>query len=205
MPTTTHTPRKILSLIALGALLASPVMAEDAAKQPAYSGWSWSAHVGTLNIDSKVAREQGIDSSAWVIGAAAERYSSDSILTFLVGADLIGYGDNYSFSQDTNKGEKDSDASAAALYVEVGPRVPFGKDNSSYFVAHAGASVIMASERGISYCSDCYSEDIKVKGGAYGVLGVGHTFGSFDLGIQFQQYLSGDLDNSLRVRISSTF
>jgi len=37
------------------------------------------------------------------------------------------------------------------------------------------------------------------------VLGVGHSFDRFDIGLQFQQYFSGDLDNSLRLRISSSF
>lgn len=205
MSRTLRTPYKSLSLFALGVLMASPLIAAPAPKEQAYSGWSWSAHVGNLNIDSKVADAQGIDTSAWVIGAAAERYSSDSILTFVIGVDLIGYGDNYSFSQDTNKGEKSSDASGAIVYAEFGPRMTFGKDNSNYFIAHGGVSGVFASERGISYCDGCYSESIDVKGGFYGVLGVGHTFNSFDLGLQFQQYLSGDLDNSLRLRISTSF
>lgn len=196
---------KALSLLALTSLFTNPTLAAPDAHQPSSSGWSWSAHVGTLNIDSEIAEQQGIDDSAWVIGVAAERYSSNSNLTFLIGADFIGYGDNYSFSQDTNKGEKDSDASGALLYVEFGPHIPFGKDDSSYFVAHAGVSGMLNSERGISYCENCYSEDIKVDGGFYGVLGVGHSFGNFDLGLQFQQYFSGDLDNSLRLRISSSF
>jgi len=196
-------PTKTLSLLSL--VLASSVFADPAPKQQAYSGWSWSAHVGTMNIDSKVAKQQGIDDSAWTIGIAAERYSSDSSLTFVLGAEFIGYDDQYSFSQETNKGNKGSDASGALIYAEFGPRVPFGKDDSNYFIAHAGVSGMLNSERGISYCEDCYSEDIDVTGGLYGVLGVGHSFGNFDLGLQFQQYFSGDLDNSLRLRVSSSF
>jgi hypothetical protein len=158
-----------------------------------------------LNIDSKVADKQGIDSSAWVLGAAAERYSNNSSLTFVLGLDLIGYGDNVSFRQNTTGGRKSSDASGAMAYAEFGPRIPFGKDNANYFLAHVGASGIFSSERGISNCSDCYSEKIALTGGLYGALGVGHTFNSFDLGLQFQQYFSGDLDNSLRLRFSSSF
>ena len=201
----THDATKTFFLFALGSLLATPLMAAPAPKNPAYSGWSWSAHAGNLNIDSKTAEAQRIDDSAWVIGAAAERYSSDSSLTFVLGVDFVGYGDNYSFSQDTNRGEKSSDASAVMAYAEFGPKVPFGKDNLNYFVAHAGVSGFLSSERGIGYCTDCYSEDIAVDGGFYGVLGVGHSFDRFDIGLQFQQYFSGDLDNSLRLRISSSF
>lgn len=203
MPRNIFFPTKTFTLLSL--IIASSAFADPTPKQQDYSGWSWSAHVGTLNIDSKIAKQQGIDDSAWVIGAAAERYSSNSNLTFLIGADFIGYGDNYSFSQNTNKGEKDSDASGAMIYAEFGPKVPFGKDASNYFIAHVGVSGILSSERGISYCENCYSEDIDVTGGLYGVLGVGHSFGNFDLGLQFQQYFSGDLDNSLRLRVSSSF
>lgn len=205
MLSNTHLPRKILITLSFAALLAAPAIVTAAPKEQAYSGWNWSAHVGTLNIDSNVAQEQRIEDSAWVLGAAAERFSSDSSLTFLVGIDLIGYGDNYSFRQETNKGEKSSDASAAMVYAEFGPKVPFGKDDSNYFLAHAGVSGIFSSERGIGYCTDCYSESIDVKGGAYGVLGVGHSFGRVDIGLQYQQYFSGDLDNSLRFNISTTF
>ncbi len=187
-----------------GALLASQTMA-DSREEVAYSGWSWSGHVGTLNLDSKVAQEQYIEDSAWTIGVAAERYSSDSNVTFLIGLDFIGYSDKMPFDQNTTDGWKESDASAAMAYVEFGPRIPFGVDQTNYFTAHAGVSGIFSSERGISYCSDCYNEEIDVSGGLYGVLGVGHSFGSFDLGLQFQQYFSGDLDNSLRLRLSSSF
>ena len=200
-----HTPHKSLGLFAIGALMASPLMAAPAPKEQAYSGWSWSAHVGNLNIDSKVADAQGIDTSAWVIGAAAEHYSSNSSLTFVIGLDLIGYDDNAGFRQNTTGGRKKSNASGGLGYVEFGPKVNFGQSDDNYFVAHAGLSAMFSSERSIDYCSDCYSESIDVNGGFYGVLGVGHTFNNFDLGLQFQQYFSGDLDNSLRLSISTSF
>ena len=204
MATHTQVFYKAIATFFLGAFLTSQAMAAEP-KEPVYSGWSWSGHAGTINFDSKTAYDQYIEDSAWVIGFTAERYSSDSNLTFLVGVDYIGYSDDLSFDQYTTDGWKESDANAAMAYVEFGPRVPFGADNTNYFVAHAGLSGILYSERGIGYCSNCYSEDIDISGGFYGVLGVGHSFGSFDVGLQFQQYFSGDIDNSLRVRISSSF
>lgn len=205
MPRNTHFPIKTLSLLSLSALLASSVMADPAPQEQAHDSWSWSAHVGTMNIDSKTAKEQGVGDSAWAIGLAAEHYIGKSFLTVALGVDFIGYDDNYSFSQKTNKGNKKSDASAALMYIELGPRITFGKDNSNYFIAHAGASKMLSSDRGIGYCTDCYSENIDVNGGLYGALSIGRTFDHFDLGLQFQQYFSGDLDNSLRLRISSSF
>ena len=201
-----NTPRfcKSIATFLFGALLANQSLAAEP-REPVYTGWIWSAHAGTLNIDSKVAREQFIEDSAWLFGLSAERYSSDSNFTFLVGVDFIGYSDELPFDQHTDDGWKESDAGAAMAYVEFGPKIPFGADQTNYFTAHAGVSGIFSSERSINYCRNCYSEDIDVSGGLYGILGVGHNFGNFDVGVQFQQYFSGDLDNSLRLRISSSF
>jgi hypothetical protein len=46
---------------------------------------------------------------------------------------------------------------------------------------------------------------VDVNGGFYGALGVGHTFGMVDLSLQFQQYISGDLSNSLRFKVATAF
>ena len=201
-----NTPRfcKSLATFLFGALLTNQALAAEP-REPVYTGWVWSAHAGTLNIDSDVAKEQYIEDSAWLIGLSAERYSSDSSFTFLVGVDFIGYSDELPFDQHTDDGWKESDASAATAYIEFGPKISFGIDNNNYFVAHAGVSGVLSSERSISYCRNCYSEDIDVSGGFYGVLGVGHSFGSFDIGVQFQQYFTGDIDNSLALRVSSSF
>lgn len=196
---------KTLMSCSLVILLSSPLLVSAAPEPEATSGWSWSGHVANLNIDAKAADDQYIDSSAVVFGFAAERYASDSIYTFTAGVDFVSYDDKGSFSQNTTGGVKDSDASAILVYVEYGPRFALGADKANYVTAHAGFSGIFASSRGIGYCSNCYSEDINLDGGAYGSLGIGHSFTSFDIGLQFQQYFTGDLDNSLRLRFSSKF
>jgi hypothetical protein len=170
------------------------------------SGWNWSAHIANLNIDSKVAQQQYISDSAFVFGGAAERYTDTSDFTLTLGFDFISYDDKGDFSQNTNKGTKSSDASAMMIFAEFGPKIYFAEDELNYFVAHAGISGIFGSERSIGYCSNCYSEDIDVSGGLYGVLGIGHSFtSSFDLSLQYQQYFSGDLDNSLRLKMTFDF
>lgn len=191
--------------IALLALLCSPATTMAYTGQNSYSGWSLSGEIGTMNIDSEVANQQYIDDSATIFGFAAERYSSDSDFTFTVGLDFISYNDNNSFAQNTTDGYKSSDASAMLIFAEFGPKIRFGTDNSNYFIAHGGASHVFNSERSVSFCSDCYSEKIDVDGGFYGILGVGHSFNSFDLDLQYQQYFSGDFDNSLRLKLSFTF
>ena len=203
-----------LSTLVCGLSIASFTQAATPANRPAanpsYSAWSWSGHVDHINIDEESAWLQGVDEGATAIGFAAERYTNTSEMTLSLGMSFIMYNDNDEFAQSVenyygNIKYSESDASAIMLFAEYGPKYRFGMDNMSFFTARAGVSGILASERSISGCSDCYSEDIDLDGGAYGLLGVGHTFGNFDLGLQFQQYLSGDINNVIRLKFSGSF
>jgi len=199
------------SLFVAGACAAAP-----AANNPnnpnnnVYTGWSWSGHVDHINIDKEAAAEQFIEDTATAVGGAAEYYSSATENTLSLGINFLFYRDNAEFAQfirdywgDVNYTE--SDATAFMVYAEYGPKYRFGQDNMSFFSVRGGVSGMLYSERAISYCSGCYSEDIDIGGGVYGVLGIGQTLGSLDISLQFQQYFSGDLDNSLRLKISSAF
>lgn len=175
-----------------------------------YTGWSWSGHVDHVNIDSQAANEQWIENTATAIGGAAEYYSSKTENTLVLGTSFLFYRDNAAFSQyvedywgDTDYTE--SDANAIMVFAEYGPKYRFGQDNMSFFTVRGGVSGMLYSERGISNCSNCYSEDIDIDGGVYGVLGIGQTLGSLDLSLQFQQYLSGDLNNTIRLKLSGAF
>jgi hypothetical protein len=175
-----------------------------------YTGWSWSGHVDHVTIDSEAAAEQWIEDSATAIGGAAEYYSSKTENTLVLGASVLLYHDNAEFAQYVEDywGDVDyteSDATAFMLFAEYGPKYRFGQDNMSFFSVRGGVSGILASERSISNCSNCYSEDIEIDGGVYGVLGIGQTLGSLDLSLQFQQYLSGDLDDTIRLKLSGAF
>ncbi|PUA28188.1 MAG: hypothetical protein B0W54_17055 [Cellvibrio sp. 79] len=174
------------------------------------TGWSWSGHVDHINIDKQAAAEQWIENTAFAIGGAAEYYASDSENTLSIGASVLFYRDDAEFSQYVedwwgDEGYEESDANAFMLFAEYGPKYRFGQDNMSFFSVRGGVSGILGSERSISNCSNCYSEDIEIDGGVYGVLGIGQTLGSIDVSLQFQQYFSGDLDNTLRLKISGAF
>jgi len=205
MPIKNPTSYKNLRNITLLSLLCSPLTAMASAANNDFSGWNWSGEIGTLNIDSTVADQQYIEDSATLFGFAAERYSNNSDFTFTMGLDFISYDDNNSFVQNTTDGYKSSDASAMLIFAEFGPKVRFGEDNMNYFIAHGGVSHVFGSERSVAFCSDCDSQKIDVDGGFYGILGVGHSFNSFDLDLQFQQYFTGDFDDSLRLKLSFSF
>jgi len=196
------------SLLAAGAFAAAP--SNNNPNNNDYTGWSWSGHVDHITIDSEAAAGQFIEDSATAIGGAAEYYSSKTENTLVLGVNFLFYRDNAEFAQfiEDYWGDVDyteSDATAFMVFAEYGPKYRFGQDNMSFFTVRGGVSGMLYSERAISYCSDCYSEDIDIDGGVYGVLGIGQTLGSLDIGLQFQQYFSGDLDNSIRLKISGAF
>lgn len=196
------------SLFTVGAFAAVP--SNNNPNNTDYTGWSWSGHVDHITIDSQAAAEQFIEDSATAIGGAAEYYSSKTENTLVLGMNFLFYRDNAEFAQfiEDYWGDVDyteSDATAFMLFAEYGPKYRFGQDNMSFFTVRGGVSGMLYSERAISYCSDCYSEDIDIDGGLYGVLGLGQTLGSLDISLQFQQYFTGDLDNSLRLKISGAF
>ncbi len=202
----------LMSLMLGTCVLANPqlVFAQSGSEPIRETGWSWSGHADHINIDKDAAEEQWIEDTAFAVGGAAEYFASDSENTLSLGASILFYRDNAAFSQYVEDwwgydGYETSDANAFMLFAEYGPKYRFGQDNMSFFTVRGGVSGILASERSISNCSNCYSEDIEIDGGVYGVLGIGQTLGSIDLSLQFQQYFSGDLNNSLRLKISGAF
>ncbi|WP_050976925.1 hypothetical protein [Cellvibrio sp. BR] len=204
----------LVTLALLGAsctALAAPNSTPNTPANASYTGWSWSGHVDHVRFDEEAAASQGIEDTATAVGGAAEYYSSNSENTLSLGINVLFYRDNAAFGQyvedywGDDVDYEESDANAFMLFAEYGPKYRFGQDNMTFVTVRGGISGILASERSISNCSDCYSEDIEIDGGLYGVIGIGQTLGRLDLSLQFQQYFSGDIDNSLRLKLSGAF
>jgi hypothetical protein len=201
--------RFFLSLaILLTAFIGSNAMSEQT--QQTYGSWSWSGHVDHVTFDDDAAWEEGIEETATAIGFAGEYYTNTSEMTLSLGANLLFYRDNAAFVQYVEDywgydSYEESDANAITIFAEYGPKYRFGADNLSFVVVRGGGTAVLFSERSISGCSNCYSEDIDIQGGIYGVLGIGRTLGALDIGLQFQQYFTGDIDNSFRFKISGAF
>jgi hypothetical protein len=201
---------KLPKLACMVLLLILPsAYAQQRAEAP-YSAWSWSGHLDHMTFDDVKAWDQGIDKNAFALGFAAERYTNTSDNTLSLGMSFIFYNDNDEFAQYVEDywGDVDyeeSSANAMSVFAEYGPRYRFGADNLSFFTVRGGISGLFLSERSIGNCSDCYSEDIDIDGGLYGVLGIGRSGTFIDFSLQFQQYFTGDIDNVLRLKISGTF
>lgn len=173
---------------------------------PSYSGWGW--HVGAehLAIDSEVAKKQKVRDSATAFNFGADYYMAEKPYEFHFGFSLVQYGDHNQFSEygcyeggwnDGDCESKKADASAIQAYGDFGLRKRFGPSNGGFYTLRGGFSTLFASERAVSNCDGCRSEDIDVAGGLYGLAGIGfNATKSFSMGLNYKQYLSGDLDSA---------
>lgn len=185
--------------------------ADDKSEQdiPYYSKWGFSGHAGTLTINEESARREGIEADAWMIGGHAN-YDTEYLLTSL-GLEFIGYDDNAGFTQETedsygNRETSSSSANAFALSAALGPKYQFGPDKDTMIYGQAGALGLFASERSIGNCTDCYSEDIDLKGGLFFKVGFMQNAGPVALGVTYTQYAgSDDLENNINFVISTNY
>jgi len=163
--------------------------------------WNFSLDLDSMNINKDVAEREYIDNKATVVGFAVEYETGKAGIVVGSGIDLILYDDNAGFDQNTNHGNKSSSASGSLLYLEAGPSLHFGAEDKAFFDARLGYGNMIQSDRSIDYCSNCYSENINVDGGFYGTLAIGRLLGDhFALSLEYQQFFSGDLDNSIGLK-----
>lgn len=175
-------------------------------QQDFYDGWSFGLNIDHLTLNAEAANRPDIQlrDEADVFGISAEYFTSDSDMTYAVGLNYISYGDNNPFYYEHYDGYyEQSDAQAFMVYGEAGPKFRLGGDGMTFINVKMGLSNIFGSER-TTEC-DCVSEELDLDGGLYGVVGIGRSFGRLDVAVNFQQYFTGDLDNSLGLKFSTSF
>ena len=198
------------TLLGLALMLGTQaVVAEEIEKN---QGWSFGANLAVVNLDSKVAAQEGVDDAAWSIDASAI-YTKDHWVTSL-GLGYLGYDDNREFTQrvegdgwfnDGDISTESSDAGAVTGYVATGYEWKFGADQDLTVLAQVGYTHLFSSERSIDYCRNCYSEDIDIDGGVYAKVAATKDMGPITLGVFVQQYLSGDIDNAFGLQLTTQF
>ncbi|MFT7562199.1 MAG: hypothetical protein ACI93R_004134 [Flavobacteriales bacterium] len=182
--------------------------AENEIKATSDTGrWSWGGEIATVSINDEVAREQAIDNSAVSFGGYAD-YSKKHWLATL-GLGFVAYDDNAGFSQRTednfgNDNNTSSSASAISVNAAIGPKLNFNDDG--FVFAQVGYDQLVASERSISNCTNCFSEKIDVNGGLFLSAGVKQNVGKVAIGALFKNYLSDDgLETSIGIVMSSAY
>lgn len=190
--------KNFLGLAAL-TLLSTNVFAEEEIKPADLGYWSFGGTAAIVNIDEETALLQGIEDSAYSVGFIADYHNSGWVTS--LGLDIVVYDDNQEFSQTVigdgllNNGDISTESSSAngvLLSVATGYRWEFGEKNDVAATLQGGFGVMLASERSIENCSNCFSEDIDVDGGAFVKASLMKRTDSFDIGIFAQQYLGGD-------------
>lgn len=189
-----------------GLVLASNVQAEETNIRfdPART-WAFTFGVEQIAFDKEQAQREFIDDSATALILEGE-YFFHSHYSLTLGFAFLPYDDDASFSQDTTGGYKNSDASGMPVYGELGYKRFLGANAKTYITARAGVSAMVASERSISNCSNCYEEDIDIDGGVYAMLGAGVRLGqAWALGVHYKSYFSGDIDSAAGVVLSYAY
>lgn len=166
--------------------------------------WAFNFGLEQVSFDKEQASSPDalIEDSALALNFEGEYFFS-SHYSVSLGIAFLQYDDLASFNQDTTGGYKSSDASGMPIYGELGYKRFFGPNNKAYLTTRAGVSAILASERSISNCTNCYEEDIEIDGGFYGLVGLGMRLGNnWALGAHYKSYFTGDIENAVGVNVS---
>ena len=171
-------------------------------EQRDYRQWAFTFSIANTTLDSEQAAREGIDDTALAFLFALDYRNKRTI--FGGGVRLLTYDDNASFRQDTTGGEMSSSASAFTLFGEAGYRFPLHKHVSFDIVA--GIEFILESERSIDNCTDCFSDDIDIESGPYLSPRLAFKLNeNWLLGVTYEQYFSGDLENNVSASIGYKF
>jgi hypothetical protein len=195
------------------AALSLTVSAQQAEETATAGHWNYEGSLTLVNIDSERAAQELIKDRATAIALYANYLKSDWVTT-LRGTFII-YSDENEFSQtveivggfdDGDIETASSDANALSLGIATGRQWRFGEQDNNRVLLQLGYDHIFGSERSISDCTNCYSEDIEVDGGVFVRAAITRNFGGFSGGLTAAQYLTGDeLENQIGVTFGSRF
>lgn len=170
--------------------------------------WIVNVSVERVSMDEEVTASQWVEPDANAIMFEAEYYLNQNWST-VVGLGYLQYDDLNGFSQLTESiygGDVDSSgstASALPLVFDFGytrftdSNVPF------YYTLRGGTTYLLASERSIENCTDCYSEDIEIDGGVFAQAGFGFNPARWlTIGLYYKSYFSGDIEDSIGIKFA---
>lgn len=159
--------------------------------------------LGRASFEKEAAQAQGVDEGATSIELAWEGEFTNKLI---LGVGLSGYfySDNESFSQLTKDGYGDvsnseSSASGWGAFGEIG--YGYGLNETVSLDLLAGFDLMMSSSRDIGYCTDCYSEDIDLSGGAYISPRIRFKSESWMFAFTYQSFMNGDIENNLNATL----
>lgn len=200
-----------LALLAMCSL--SAVAQEtDVPSMATYTGWDFSGRVYVDQLDSEQATKEGVKDSVTTVQIAADYLTPTwkSTLWF----DIALYSDERPFSQWvegsgwSNNGDisrESSSASGVLLGAATGPQWVFGADQRNVAYVQGGFDAMVQSTREIANCSNCYSEDINIDGGALVITGVERHGENWFMGANLRHHLSGDFKTGFGLTVGYKF
>ncbi len=198
--------------------------------------WTFSGRLSSVSLDSKTAQSQGIEDSASAFAFYANYHKEQWLTSLGIGyLEYNDFRQNTSQNSaetelfnNGNRSRESSDASAIIWTLATGPKMHFGSKSQHIAYGQLGYTFVTHSERKVGnylvdnqhlpisnannsgrntpYCIDCYSEDIDIANGAFIRIGTKTRLGLVTLGLEYNQYLSGDgLDNMLSITLGSRY
>ncbi len=164
--------------------------------------------LGRIGIDDEVAFMEGIEDTATYFRFGWEGQSD----AWLYGAGLSGYlySDNEGFSVlveeewSNDVSTAGSDANAFNFYAEGG----YSHDLSEFAFIDilGGVEMVLISERSVSNCSNCPSEDIDVGSGFFVAPRLRlMAANGFTFAVTYTQYLTGDTESAFAANFGWTY
>ncbi|MCO7226911.1 hypothetical protein [Pleionea sp. CnH1-48] len=204
--------RNLITLLAL--ISSASVWAETQPEQPVpeekeevyLQTTTWGISAGTINFNPALAAREGVDESAVHLDFVWHQQED----SFVYGGGITGilYSDNESFSVDVIDGFGDhrrasSSASGFGLFGEIGYSFNW-KPKSVHLGAMIGVEKIW-SERGISNCTDCPSENINIDSGFYLKPHIKFiTNSGFTFTISYKKFAGDDMEDAVFLTFGST-
>lgn len=159
--------KNLLVGLVLGGVSSAAVAQEMGSESAEYRG-SWGVSGEVVNIDAGIAAANGVADSGFGLGVS---YSGEKgLFNFTVGASFFFIDDEAEFSQRVendwtgDESTEDSSIDAGSLYFDGGVLYPVG---DRFALGLNAGYRYFDIDRSISYCHNCYSEDISVDSDTY--------------------------------------
>ena len=159
-----------------------------------------------INLDDNVADALGMDSSGY--GLSVD-YSGDisEYFNFAAGLSFVSFDDKAGFSQRVENvyGDESTESSSitgVGFNADIGPQLRLSNDTVRMGI-NAGYRNISV-DREISNCSDCYSQDLDLKGSTYFKPFISiQVSDSIAIGASYYSYQADEsFDNSIQFKLT---
>lgn len=169
----------------------------------------WGASAELINFDPAIAAASGISDSG--LGLGASYGGEKGLFNFSLGVSFFYIDDENEFSQRVedwtgDESTEESSIDAGSVYVDGGIQYPVSDSGGFVLGLNAGYRYFDI-DRGISYCGDCYSENVKIKSTSYIKPFARFAFSDMVSGTLAYYSYNGDegADNSLQFSVDWGF